>query len=246
MDSCRATDEKPEMNDRTTLHGEWCGAETFPLTCRYCGRSVFFFRCRCGSKVFFEELGPSWPKHHCDEHLEAKGLSPLTGSSPTSHLSREVIGAQAIMRPEEHDYPVEIEPAYAAKIRRNLEAERRGKRELLRMDPPPGKAHQDTGRIQDLAPEVDVFKQARYPKDSPIAFAMLGSLAKEPMARVVLVVDDPDQDDLESYSCYIPQRLMKKTGIICGDVVHFKIEPVEVPNWARVWLCVELEPMFMW
>lgn len=34
-------------------------------TCPVCRASVFYYQNRFGSRVFFDELGPPWPKHHC-------------------------------------------------------------------------------------------------------------------------------------------------------------------------------------
>jgi len=33
--------------------------------CPVCGRPVFFYQNQFGSRVFFDELGPPWPKHPC-------------------------------------------------------------------------------------------------------------------------------------------------------------------------------------
>lgn len=33
--------------------------------CPICGAPVFFYSNESGSKVFFDELGPPWPKHPC-------------------------------------------------------------------------------------------------------------------------------------------------------------------------------------
>ena len=44
---------------------EKCNAKTYPITCKYCNESVYYFSCDCGSGVFFEELGPPWPRHDC-------------------------------------------------------------------------------------------------------------------------------------------------------------------------------------
>ena len=39
--------------------------------CPYCGDSVFFYQSPYGGRVFFDELGPPWPKHPCtDRSLE--------------------------------------------------------------------------------------------------------------------------------------------------------------------------------
>jgi hypothetical protein len=34
-------------------------------TCPVCGDSVFYYQCPNGGKVYFDALGPPWPKHPC-------------------------------------------------------------------------------------------------------------------------------------------------------------------------------------
>lgn len=43
-------------------------------TCPVCGKPVFFYQNEHGSRVYFDELGPPWPKHPCliSEDLHAK------------------------------------------------------------------------------------------------------------------------------------------------------------------------------
>lgn len=36
--------------------------------CPVCGQAVFFYRNEHGSRVYFDELGPPWPKHPCTDH----------------------------------------------------------------------------------------------------------------------------------------------------------------------------------
>ena len=45
-------------------------------TCPVCGKSVFYYQNEHGSRVFFDELGPPWPKHPCtDTRLYSAPLS---------------------------------------------------------------------------------------------------------------------------------------------------------------------------
>ena len=46
-------------------HGDWCRLYCYETNCFGCGSSVFYWECRCGSKVFFESLGKPWPTHGC-------------------------------------------------------------------------------------------------------------------------------------------------------------------------------------
>lgn len=41
---------------------------TRPSSCPVCGDPVFFFLADNGGRVFFDELGPPWPKHPCTVH----------------------------------------------------------------------------------------------------------------------------------------------------------------------------------
>ena len=54
---------------------EKCNSKTVPMNCKYCEEKIYYFSCDCGCKVFFEKLGPPWPRHRC------RGLhdKPLSG-----------------------------------------------------------------------------------------------------------------------------------------------------------------------
>ena len=41
--------------------------------CPVCGASVFFYQSPHGGRVFFDELGPPWPKHPCTDNAYAQG-----------------------------------------------------------------------------------------------------------------------------------------------------------------------------
>jgi hypothetical protein len=49
--------------------GSIFGSITIPnAKCPVCSVSVFFYRNKFGSKVFFDDLGPPWPKHPCTDN----------------------------------------------------------------------------------------------------------------------------------------------------------------------------------
>lgn len=67
----------------------WSGATARVVvpnaTCPVCGADVFFYRNEHGSRVYFDELGPPWPKHPCtdnDAHRHRMGCGEAaTGTS---------------------------------------------------------------------------------------------------------------------------------------------------------------------
>lgn len=50
--------------------------------CPVCDAPVFYYQNEYGSRVFFDDLGPPWPKHGCTDNTERKGTSTLV-SKPT-------------------------------------------------------------------------------------------------------------------------------------------------------------------
>lgn len=43
--------------------------------CPVCGSAVYFYQSDDGSRVYFDELGPPWPKHSCTNQLNTKTVS---------------------------------------------------------------------------------------------------------------------------------------------------------------------------
>lgn len=45
-------------------------------SCPVCGAAVFFYQSSSGGRVFFDELGPPWPKHPCTDNSSRPGRLP--------------------------------------------------------------------------------------------------------------------------------------------------------------------------
>ena len=43
--------------------------------CPECGKQVFFYQSESGGKVYFDELGPPWPKHVCTDNYRKTKVS---------------------------------------------------------------------------------------------------------------------------------------------------------------------------
>jgi hypothetical protein len=57
--------------------GDYHSLTTPNARCPVCGVSVFFYQNSYGSRVFFDELGPPWPKHPCTDR---SGLRSYSGT----------------------------------------------------------------------------------------------------------------------------------------------------------------------
>ena len=56
--------------------------------CPVCGALVYFYANEHGSRVFFDELGPPWPKHPCTDRAQTdriRGASPEVRAAPWAY-----------------------------------------------------------------------------------------------------------------------------------------------------------------
>src|SRR5687768_10788122 len=63
-------------------------------TCPICGAAVYFYQSEYGGRVFFDELGPPWPKHPCTNTYNSK-LKFSSFKSPQPRWSRN--GLQPVL-----------------------------------------------------------------------------------------------------------------------------------------------------
>jgi len=73
--------------------------------CPVCGASVFYYESEYGARVFFDELGPPWPKHPCTDHsrssasrvpgLSAQGASIFQAVRANASGASLVVGGTA-------------------------------------------------------------------------------------------------------------------------------------------------------
>ena len=67
-------------------------------SCPVCGAEVYFYQNRFGSRVFFDEVGPPWPKHPCTDTVSRSSLAPLdvtTGVMRSLGAPRELDASDA-------------------------------------------------------------------------------------------------------------------------------------------------------
>lgn len=75
----RSVNFKAEILKRIGWPEERATLESFVnpnAECPICGKRVFFYESPNGGRVFFNELGPPWPKHECTDHPDQVRLRP--------------------------------------------------------------------------------------------------------------------------------------------------------------------------
>lgn len=59
--------------------------------CPVCSQPVFYYQNKNGSRVFFDELGPPWPKHPCTSNLHEKAITESFSIKPNFRSEDEII-----------------------------------------------------------------------------------------------------------------------------------------------------------
>jgi len=211
-------------------HGFWCGARTYPTTCRYCGQKVFYFSCDCGSRVFFDALGRPWPQHYCAQYA-ATLLS-------TEMLRRAV--AHLRQRTDKMDLLTIVEGEYATRILARATSPVVSYR-TVRQEPQAGEEVYDCGYLREICPEADVFRKFGIHAGSVIGVQMLGPLAQRSHSQITLVTGDLTREDCRSYTCLVSDRELQASGAKRGDLVWFSLRGWGLPGCKAVWLCDSLE-----
>lgn len=94
-----------ESNVMRTLRASWVDPNA---RCPVCGAGVYFYESPDGGRVYFDELGPPWPKHQCTDHLQSGGSQkrhgvggtrwPLNGWKPLHDFQLSLIGGGGLHR----------------------------------------------------------------------------------------------------------------------------------------------------
>lgn len=84
--------------------------------CPVCGAQVFFYRNEFGSQVYFDELGPPWPKHPCTDG-GAFARSPPTGAAPHQSTQPAMRSEDEISAIRYWQGAARTDPAFSFQIR---------------------------------------------------------------------------------------------------------------------------------
>ncbi len=65
-------------------HRDSCITKAFPTNCPDCKEDVWFFKCNCGSKIYFQDLGWPWEQHVCRDRVIREAIQLIKTSERLS------------------------------------------------------------------------------------------------------------------------------------------------------------------
>jgi hypothetical protein len=206
-------------------HGAWCHAKTVPMTCRYCGARVFYFSCDCGCSVFFDELGPPWPRHLCLGFVIAQ-----VGSETASQYM-----ATMMATPSYRHFDQRIQRSYSLSVKEQ--------RVIERCEPIDAESLKDVGPMREIVPGIDVAHKLEISSTSAVGLQLLGELAHGTWAQITLHTGDIARSRIQSYTCLIENECLASAGISRGEVVEFCLHGLCIPGRPAIWICDSLRPI---
>lgn len=210
------------------VHGVWCATRTWPTRCPTCRASVFFFSCDCGSRVFFDQLGPPWPTHDCDTSW-TRGLKRSVG--PSGALTVQISDGVAVTRLPDS---FRVEDSIVSRAKR-----RRGDNwgdPIRSVDAARGAKRWAVGLLRELARTAKPIKALGFP-DTAMGRAMLGPIGKQPVGRITVHIPPVDDGPIESITAWIPAELVRAPRIERHVSVSVRAESVSVGPQRHAWFC---------
>lgn len=197
-----------------------CNAKTYKTKCIYCGRTVYFFSCDCGSKIYFDELGGNWKRHYCEEYIQY--AIKTQGSDDLFDLKKSL--AQQI----EIDY---------ANI--NIEPDHINDEHIMKINPALEKI-QDIGFIKNIKTNIDIFKYSNENK-TDFNIISLNGIDYQNLCLLTIQVKDRIKKTIEEYECFIEKAKLSELSI--NDEVEFSIRGKSIFFNITVWIIDEIYPL---
>lgn len=239
------------------VHGAWCNAVTWPTTCLRCEGRVFFYKCDCGCKVFFDELGPPWPRHDCEPSWErnpergrgeerrrkslgesdtvwARNLERRRG--PGGAVTVKLRPGIFVQRPPTGEISSEV----VATARR-----RASQPDPIRRAVPGQQADKEVvGVLRDLERRVDVYRKLEVEQTDGAAAALRDRRKGIDLGRGVwgrVTLHEQAADVLNSYTFWVPSDLLQRMENARGVTVAAKLRAFRLLDGRRTWVCHELK-----
>ena len=214
----------------SATHGWWCNTVTFPTKCPSCSEPVFFFRCDCGSAVFFDDLGEPWPEHHCETSW-TRNLTRWTDESGTINV--ELTPGVTVRRPPSGT----IDAAVATKAR-HLQQRRDP---ITAIKPDVNASATIVGVLRERTMKVDVAAALKLPAATTMASAFLGPLGKGRWGKITIHAPSPKEGVLRSYTAWVPADVLSQVGSAKGVTIAVGLRSQSVAGVGCLWVCSSYE-----
>lgn len=186
-------------------HGDWCGSRAWPTKCPTCKIPVFFFMCNCGSRVFFDALGPPWPLHDCNTSW-TKGLTRTVSASGA--ISVQLSPGVTVIRPAS-TFAVDPKALGGSAF---LTKKQSVSHPIVTVVPDDDEAREVVGVLRELSKSANPHKAFGIAPGS-LGEALMGPLAAMSFGRITVHAPTANHGHYESFTLWIPTALIEDQRI---------------------------------
>jgi len=192
---------------------------------------VYFFACDCGSKVFFDARGGSWPRH------ADRCLAYLLRAMHRDGHSFQVIRSRIHEAAAAAGQPI---PDHVLQILRAQEY-RETHRELVVSLVPEEQEHRLEGRIHSSTPQANFLRRFGY-EDTLFGRAFLGDLLNEAYVEFcVRAQADPVSGICPQMECFAKASVWNRLKLHDGCMVAVSARPQKLRRDRKIWVARTIE-----
>lgn len=204
-------------------HDSSCVTKAIPINCPDCKAAVFFFKCNCGSRVIFDELGYPWQIHNCRQRVIREQLQLLVGFERMTdeEIFNKIDKNEKLSGQKISDEIYEIIENVLGKRKYTFNT-----KEVL----PDDSISDVSGRIMEFNREVNLLKKFGYDTSSEIALKLLGELGKGHFGEIKLRENPNTKNESMEFSILVKRSYYLKNNLKIGDYI---LGEVEIANHAK-------------
>lgn len=213
-------------------HSDNCLTNIHRTSCPDCNDEVWFFRCNCGSMVFFESPGKPWTPHRCRKYEIKEAIDLIKNAERLT--DRELY---KLIEQHEKKHNTAVEP----EIMEILEYEL-GKRTIpftIQKIECTEEINVITGKIMNINCNINFEKLFKIPKNSPLASSFLKTLSSNTYNELTVRENPNKKNCSREYKVYIKKRDSK--GIQKNQTALAYLSVYELPAKGKIWLVEKIE-----
>ncbi len=206
-------------------HRDDCKTIIWRTICPDCRRTVWYFSCTCGSKIFFDHKGPPWP-YHMDScpiyHIRVM----IAEGTPIRQIRRLV---ESYSKSQKQPIPPDIQDFLDEK-------DPQKKKQIIEIVDPVDEPSDFEGFVREIK-QINFFRRFNIP-DNMIYRGILGHLCQKPYSEVIVREKPPiTSRTIRQWTLVIPSKEMD-VGLRPGMRIWGKLESVfiDIDEGYPLWI----------
>ena len=208
-------------------HNLSCLTKAVRFNCQDCNRPVWYFKCSCGSKIFFDDLGWPWPLHHCKNYEIRESIELIKS---IERYTDEEIYLLIESYQKKHSLQLSDE---IFEIIEYVIGKRKFKFSTTEVD-----CTSDidfiSGQIMEINRSINFYKKFHLDKSSIFSMGLLSILSKDDFDELIIRENPDKKNHSNQYRIFIEHKKLKSTQIKIGNKILATVSIIDIPV-GKIW-----------